>query len=121
MTKERRRELKDIVMSLYGVGVKEDDCLDLEECIDKAYEADKYAWHDLRKNPEDLPAVEERVVLTFDLVREYRNIYGHRAKNGAWVVNGFETRLDVIAWRTDEPFEEDNECGQKLLPWEERK
>lgn len=76
----------------------------------KIYEAIKnaeiYKWHDLRKNPEDLPAVEERVVLTLDLVREYRNVYGHRAKNGAWVVNGFETRSNVIAWRADEPFEE---------------
>lgn len=70
---------------------------------------DMYAWHDLRKNPEDLPAVEERVVLTLDLVGEHRNVYGHRAKNGAWVVNGFETSIEVIAWRTDEPFEEDNE------------
>lgn len=70
---------------------------------------EKYRWHDLRKTPEDLPAVEERVVLTVDLVHEHRNVYGHRTKYGAWVVNGFEIRFDVIAWRTDEPFEEDKE------------
>lgn len=41
MTDERRDELKSVVQALVALGVKVDDCYGLEECIDKAYEADK--------------------------------------------------------------------------------
>ena len=33
-----------------------DEILELNKCVIKALEkADKYRWHDLRKNPDDLP------------------------------------------------------------------
>ena len=70
---------------------------------------EKYKWHDLRKNPNDLPNVETRVEIVLDLIRSKVNNFGTLVKYGKWAVNGFITPLDVIAWREIEPFEEVSE------------
>ena len=97
-------------------GLGELDALEVGKTIDFAIEAiealekaEKYKWHDLRKNPNDLPNVETRVEIVLDLIRSKVNNFGTLVKYGKWAVNGFITPLDVIAWREIEPFEEVSE------------
>lgn len=77
-------------------------------------EQDKYKWHDLRKNPEDLPEVGKAITYLFEV--DYgcmvRRIYNsttatydgkyHFAKRKC---NG--NTYTYIAWKYIEPFEED--------------
>lgn len=73
-----------------------------------------YRWHDLRKNPEDLPEIIAADCLTISvsgkyIVRTYEGIgikgfldsYGHELKTHQ------REEMQVIAWRYIEPFEED--------------
>lgn len=73
--------------------------------------SDKYRWHDLRKNPEDLPKEEIRVEMIVLAVNEKRNVFGMRLHDNIWAINGFVTSLDVIAWREIEPFASDTNVG----------
>lgn len=83
----------------------------LRELIEKQ---EKYKWHDLRKNPEDLPEVGKAITYLFEV--DYgcmvRRIYNsttatydgkyHFAKRKC---NG--NTYTYIAWKYIEPFEED--------------
>ena len=82
------------------------------EAIDKAIEAlkkaDKYRWHDLRKNPDDLPEAigggyESDYVLVMIGTPEWNDweqAYYHHGKR-LW--STYEQ--NVFAWRYIEPFE----------------
>lgn len=70
----------------------------LEMC---ALKADRYRWHDLRKNPDDLPEI-GKTVLCFCLGNWYRSIKNTGYPNSTRYFNLF-----VIAWREFEPFEEE--------------
>lgn len=97
-----------------------DPVYDNEECMDtiKRYAAkeEKYAWHDLRKNPEDLPEELKKVYVYFEYFRYgdfncmYKD-YGVSYQIGGMFhfVNGSSgwRELKIIAWRYIEPFEED--------------
>ena len=77
--------------------------------------ADKYRWHDLRKNPDDLPKTAEHVlvcwrgikqdwydVMFWDSDRKVFSLYGdHPVMSDERPV----TFGDVIAWKYIEPFE----------------
>lgn len=75
----------------------------------------KYAWHDLRKNPEDLPKEGQRILfytIPFDDEYELRTWTGMYSCNDfcnddyeACVTNGSYGVEEVIAWREIEPFE----------------
>ena len=94
---------------------KVDEILQLNKIISKALKkADKYKWHDLRENPDDLPEAnrwgESNYVLVKALIKVEcfacndmrKAYYSHTQKK--WSIDGH-----VFAWRYIEPFK-DEEC-----------
>ena len=79
---------------------------DVKKALEKA---DKYRWHDLRKNPDDLPEADEYGKSEYVLVRlgtpEWYSCewayYSHNAK--MWSIY----EQNVFAWRYIEPFKEE--------------
>ena len=80
--------------------------------IEALEKADKYRWHDLRKNPDDLPEAigggyESEYVLVMIGTPEWNHCefvyYNHNSR----VWSTYEQ--NVFAWRYIEPFEEE-EC-----------
>ena len=86
-----------------------------EEAIKMAVEAlekaDKYRWHDLRKNPDDLPEADEYGCSEYVLIMigtpEWDNhewaYYNYNTKG--WSTPFYEQ--NVFAWRYIEPFKEE--------------
>ena len=86
-----------------------------EEAIKMAIEAlekaDKYRWHDLRKNPDDLPEADEYGCSEYVLIMigtpEWDNhewaYYNYNTKG--WSTPFYEQ--NVFAWRYIEPFKEE--------------
>lgn len=72
----------------------------LKEMIE---DLEKYKWHDLRKNPDDLPTTDRDVnFIDFD-----GDVYIGELSNGKWYANQADDRIkNVIAWKEIEPFEE---------------
>lgn len=71
---------------------------------------EKYRWHDLRKNPDDLPNCNSQCLC----YEHYWNPNEECCECGYvlyWFINGrFSTigqKVDVIAWREIEPFDEE--------------
>ena len=88
------------------IKAKEDACILAVEALEKA---DKYRWHDLRKNPDDLPEADEygrsEFVFVMTGTPEWYSCewaYYHHDKK-MW--STYEQ--DVFAWRYIEPFEEE--------------
>ena len=90
-----------------------DEILQLNKVVSKALEkADKYRWHDLRKNPDDLPEAigggdESEYVLVMIGTPEWNSweqAYYHHGKK-LW--STYEQ--NVFAWRYIEPFKEEEE------------
>ena len=86
-----------------------DELLQLNKIVSKALKkADKYRWHDLRKNPDDLPegfegGYESEYVLVMIGTPEWNSweqAYYHHGKR-LW--STYEQ--NVFAWRYIEPFE----------------
>lgn len=66
---------------------------------------DKYRWHDLRKNPEDLPEGEKRLLDIVPMQPDsFERYYGWFDGENFIDQNGFS--FNAIAWREIEPFEE---------------
>ena len=89
------------------------ELLQLNKIVSKALEkADKYKWHDLRKNPDDLPEAigggyESEYVLVMIGTPEWNSweqAYYHHDKR-LW--STYEQ--NVFAWRYIEPFEENKD------------
>ena len=90
-----------------------DELLQLNKIVSKALKkADKYRWHDLRKNPDDLPEADEYGCSEYVLVmtgtpewNSWEQAYCHHGKR-LW--STYEQ--NVFAWRYIEPFkgEEDD-------------
>ena len=84
-----------------------------ETAIKALEQADKYRWHDLRKNPDDLPEAicnghESDYVLVMIGIPEWNHwewAYYHHDKK-LW--STYEQ--NVFAWRYIEPFEEEEKC-----------
>lgn len=89
-----------------------DEILKLNKIVIKALEkADKYRWHDLRKNPDDLPEADGNSESDYVLVmigtpewNSWEQAYYHHGKR-LW--STYEQ--NVSAWRYIEPFEEEEE------------
>ena len=88
-----------------------DELLQLNKIVSKALEkSDKYRWHDLRKNPDDLPEAigggyESEDVLVMTGTPEWNSweqAYYHHGKR-LW--STYEQ--NVFAWRYIEPFKEE--------------
>ena len=83
-----------------------------EVCLKALEKADKYRWHDLRKNPDDLPEDtgygESEYVLVMIGTPEWYNCewayYNHDKK--VWSTH---EQQDGFAWRYIEPFEENKD------------
>ena len=93
---------------VYDDTSKVDELLQLNKIVSKALEkADKYRWHDLRKNPDDLPegfegSYESDYVLVMIGTPEWNSweqAYYHHGKR-LW--STYEQ--NVFAWRYIEPF-----------------
>ena len=69
--------------------------------------SDRYCWHDLRKDPEDLPTGNMECLVAMQM--EYGvNYYACRCTSGVFHIV-WTTR--IIAWREIEPFEEVEDDG----------
>ena len=98
---------------VYDDTSKVDELLQLNKIVSKALEkADKYRWHDLRKNPDDLPEADEYGCSEYVLVmigtpewNRWEQAYYHHGKR-LWTTY----EQNVFAWRYVEPFEEEEEC-----------
>ena len=85
----------------------------IEMAVEALEKADKYRWHDLRKNPDDLPEAigdcyESDYVLVLIGTPEWNSwklAYYHHDKK-LW--STYEQ--NVFAWRYVEPFDEEEEC-----------
>ena len=93
---------------VYDDTSKVDELLQLNKIVSKALKkADKYRWHDLRKNPDDLPegfegSYESDYVLVMIGIPEWNHwewAYYHHDKK-LW--STYEQ--NVFAWRYIEPF-----------------
>ena len=93
---------------VYDDTSKVDELLQLNKIVSKALKkADKYRWHDLRKNPDDLPEAigggyESEYVLVMIGTPEWNSweqAYYHHGKR-LW--STYEQ--NVFAWRYIEPF-----------------
>ena len=93
---------------VYDDTSKVDELLQLNKIVSKALKkADKYRWHDLRKNPDDLPEADEygrsEFVFVMTGTPEWYSCewaYYHHDKK-LWSIY----EQDVFAWRYIEPFE----------------
>ena len=97
---------------VYDDTSKVDELLQLNKIVSKALKkADKYRWHDLRKNPDDLPEADEygrsEFVFVMTGTPEWYSCewaYYHHDKK-LWSIY----EQDVFAWRYIEPFEENKD------------
>lgn len=74
-----------------------------------AEKSDKYRWHNLRKNPEDLPTDNHQVLVAFDGMK-ICDIAIYVSSTKLWGTVSFAYKTgQVIAWREIEPFESEAE------------
>ena len=92
------------------IKAKEDACILAIEALEKA---DKYRWHDLRENPDDLPEADEYGCSEYVLVMTGTPEWD----NHEWAYYNHNTRMwstpfceqNVFAWRYIEPFKENKD------------
>lgn len=90
---------------------KVDEILKLNKIVSKALEkADKYRWHDLRKNPDDLPEAigggyESEYVLVITGTPEWNSWEQAYYEHDKMMWSTYDQ--NVFAWRYIEPFEEE--------------
>ena len=82
----------------------------IEMAVDALKNADKYRWHDLRKNPDDLPEAicggyESEYVLVMIGTPEWNSWEQAYYKHGKKLWSTYEQ--NVFAWRYIEPFKEE--------------
>ena len=98
---------------VYDDTSKVDELLQLNKIVSKALEkADKYRWHDLRKNPDDLPegfegSYESDYVLVMIGTPEWNDWEQAYYRHGKRLWSTYEQ--NVFAWRYIEPFEENKD------------
>ena len=103
---------EEIGEDVYDSASKVDELLQLNKIVSKALKkADKYRWHDLRKNPDDLPEADEygrsEFVFVMTGTPEWYSCewaYYHHDKK-LWSIY----EQDVFAWRYIEPFKENKD------------
>lgn len=84
----------------------------IEMAVDALEKADKYRWHDLRKNPDDLPEAigggcESDYVLVMIGTPEWNSWEQAYYHHGKQMWSTYEQ--NVFAWRYIEPFEEEEQ------------
>lgn len=120
--------LKNIKNNLSADWSKEGNSVQnaLRIAIESLEKAEKYKWHDLRKNPDDLPEKDglASVNVLCDLggvsyvgaylYEDCEMIYGYKSPGAKYVVKGGQWTIDripwkVYAWRYMDKFEEAEE------------
>lgn len=105
---------EEVGEDVYDNTSKVNKLFELNKIVSKALEkADKYKWHDLRKNPDDLPEADEYGCSEYVLVM----IGTPEWDNHEWAYYNHNTRMwstpfyeqNVFAWRYIEPFEENKD------------
>lgn len=92
------------------------DMAAIETLIEAAEKQFKYRWHDLQKDPDDLPTKDEPVIVfcwndhgtgqyTYKITRK-NDLILYRWKYP------YPFRLKAIAWKYIEPFEENTDGGK---------
>ena len=107
MTYKEAAKVLDRIQDEENWSCKAYDALQL--AIETIHTADKYSWHDLRKNPDDLPEKEGLYAVTVRYDTElteigfgcYENMYGYSSGWSALMPN----YGSIIAWKEIEPFE----------------
>lgn len=90
-------------------GYEKSDCkyanasITLQELVDKE---EKYKWHDLRKDPYDLPTQDNRYLVVYDFKdeivdMEFRGIEVAAFMQGKFTIDG------IVAWKNIEEFEDE--------------
>ena len=96
---------------VYDDTSKVDEILQLNKIVSKALEkANKYRWHDLRKNPDDLPEAigggdEGEYVLVMSGTPEWSSWEQAYYKHDRRMWSTYDQ--NVFAWRYIEPFKEE--------------
>ena len=99
---------------VYDDTSKVNELLQLNKIVSKALKkADKYRWHDLRENPDDLPEADEYGCSEYVLVMTGTPAWD----NHEWAYYNHNTRMwstpfcvqNVFAWRYIEPFKENKD------------
>ena len=104
----------EIGADVYDSASRVNELLRLNKIVSKALKrADKYRWHDLRKNPDDLPEADEYGCSEYVLVMTGTPEWD----NHEWAYYNHNTRMwstpfceqSVFAWRYIEPFKENKD------------
>ena len=101
-------------------GLGELDALEVGKTIDFAIEAiealekaEKYKWHDLRKNPNDLPILGDNIIIGYINMNVPKEIiyisYETDEDCLKNLINGKYKHFVFIGWKYIEPFEEVSE------------
>ena len=98
----------DSDLSCYDIGDFWMQCDDPAKAEAEWKEAEKYRWHDLRKDPDDLPDEETNGysydVLTRTEYDDYAIAYINLSSK-EWTLRGCVSPEDIVAWKYIEPFE----------------
>lgn len=113
MTNKETIETIKIAISEVEWNYPMDYTVAFEEAIEALEKVDKYRWHDLRKNPDDLPEAdgnsESEYVLVMIGTPEWDHCelvyYNHNRRVWSSLYE-----QNVFAWRYIEPFKEGEEC-----------
>lgn len=114
MKAEQYNHINDKIQDLYESGKLTEDDFDLLcKSVEKADKADQYRWHDLRKNPDDMPDVGcPIIILEVDIsyVGKYYGYHGVYMNEKRECITPDEDFLmdidDAYAWKYIELFEE---------------
>ena len=103
---------EEVDYCVYDDTSKVDELLQLNKIVSKALEkADKYRWHDLKENPDDLPEDngygESDYVLVMIGTPEWNDWEQACYHHGKRLWSTYEQ--NVFAWRYIEPFKEKND------------
>ena len=108
MKPEEARETIKIAIAEVEWNYPMDYTVAFEEAIEALEKADKYRWHDLRKNPDDLPEADENSESEYVLVMigtpEWNSLGQAYYKHDKRMWSTYEQ--NVFAWRYIEPFKE---------------
>lgn len=93
--------LTNILIDDYGCGLERRDYDSMRHAVKVMENAEKYRWHDLRKNPDDMPEIGLPVIVCDIQKRVCIRTLVSKRERYRWS----QDKYDVIAWRYIEPFE----------------
>lgn len=107
-TKDEKYEaIHDVINAATINGITKRQVLDVASYLFE--EQNKYRWHDLRKNPDDLPEDNKQVLVSVKdgcIHRTWHDSHGWRNRNSKI---RYYSDKSVLAWREIEEFESEEE------------